>query len=130
MPWDGTNHHLGRFVLIQVYLVDRGVELVIMCTEGIQNVPNHIETVTLFAQNIIRIGSWWKDYRNDDVTIFLALEATHHTTNTLNYIHLTISSRGKNHGIQRRYIHSLRKAAHIGEDTTFIIIPSLFLQPF
>ena len=58
------------------------------------------------------------------------MEATHHTTYTLNHIHLAISGRGKYHGIQRRYIHTLRKAAHIGEDTTFIIIPSLFLQPF
>ena len=58
MTRDSTYHHLGRFVLIKIYLVDCGVELVIMRTEGIQNIPNHVEAVAFFAQNIIRIGSW------------------------------------------------------------------------
>lgn len=112
-----NDNHLGRLHLIQMYLIDRSVKLIVVGTQGIQDFPDHGKTLVILHR-LLRLHIRRNDYRDNDITIFLLIrsplvERTHHTPHALHDIHLAITGGYKKNSVQSRHIHPFGQATHV-----------------
>ena len=124
---------LVRLPLVESYLVYHRIETVIVWTERVQDSPHHIKCLVV-VKSFLRRNIGWHYNRDDDISILLFIglpfvKCTHHTANRLHHIHLRITGRKKQYGIERRHIHTLGQTTHVGYNTAFTFIVRLFRQP-
>ena len=116
--WHASHNNFGRPLLIQTDFVDRGVKLLVVGTEGIENVPYHLKSIVVVEYKI-RFGVGRNHHGNDDVPVFLRLvgcrifKTAHHTSHTLHHVYLTIARRCEDYGVECRHIHPFGQASHI-----------------
>ena len=76
---NSTNCNFWWTFLVEVDLIDVGIEVFIVRTKGIQNIPNHFESLVIIQcflwLDIIRHDDW-----NDNIAVLLSLEGAHHAT--------------------------------------------------
>ena len=89
------NGNLWRARLVQVDLIDVGIEVLVVRAECIQNRPHHLETLVI-VECILWLYIVGHNHGDDDIAIFLFLvgalaEGAHHTTYALNHLHLAVS---------------------------------------
>ena len=78
--------------MIEVDLIDVGVEVLVVRPQGVEDGPNHLEALIVgknqFWCYIIRNNNW-----NDDVAEFLALERAHDPPHALHHLNFAVSRR-------------------------------------
>ena len=127
------NGNLWRACLVQVDLIDVGVEILIVRAECIQNRPNHLKAFVI-VECIFWLYIVGHNHGDDDIAILLFLvgaltEGTHHTPYTLHHLHLAVSGREEQYGIKSGHIDTLGETTHITEHTTLLRIIGILLQP-
>ena len=95
-----------------------------MGTQGVEHLPNHA-VVFVFVQRVFGFYACGNHHGQNHIALFFALCAAHDTADRLHYVHLRIARGKKQHGIQRRHVHALGQAAHVGENAA-----GVFRQPF
>ena len=99
-----------------------------MGPQGVQHGPDHFEVGVVF-ENLVALSLRWNHDRNDDISVFLPLAATHDSSHRLHDVDLRVLRGDEDHGIERRDIDTLREAAGIGQHTAFAFVVGLFLEP-
>ena len=123
----------GALVSVEGDGVDVGIEMIVVRTEGIENVPHHGEGLVV-VEGFFGGGAFGHDDGDDDVAIFLfvrlsATEGAHDASHALHHIDLRIARREEEHGVECRHVDPFGQTAHIGHHAAFLRIVGLFGQP-
>ncbi len=87
--WTATDtDHLQLIVLllVELDLIDEGIEAVVMGTEGLEHLPDHL-VLGVVVERFLRGSVGRHTNRQDDVAVFLARRFPHHPTDGLHHVH-------------------------------------------
>ena len=108
---------LVRLGLVEVDLVDHGVEALIMRAQRLQHLPHHAKRV-IVRQDVLGRHPSRDRHRQDDVAVLLPRRQAHYPPHGLNDVHLGLA-RGQEHDrVQGRDVHTLGQAAGVRQDPT------------
>ena len=115
-----------RSVGFEIELVDLRVQAVVVGAERSQHAPNDGETGVVVQRrggiHALRDGD-----RQHDVAVLLAFGLAHGAAHRLHDVHLGAARRHEQHGVQRRHVDALGKAAGVGKDAAGVGV--FALQP-
>ncbi len=117
---DGDDFHLAAVRADQIQLVDHRIEAVIVGAQRLQHLPDHGIGLVV-VEGLVRLHAGRDHHRQHHVATLLARCIAHHPAHRLHHVHLRITRGQKQHRIQRRHVHALGQAAHVGEDATGVI---------
>ena len=123
-----SKENMLRFLFGKFYLIHFSIKTVIMGTQSIEHRPYHFK-IGMLAQYLITFYIFRYHYRNNDVAVFLAGTATHHTSDGLHHINLGVFGWNENNRIQRRHINPLTQTTGICQHTAFHFIVRLPFKP-
>ena len=107
---------LVRLGLVEIDLVDHGVEALIVSAQRLKHLPHHPEGV-IVRQNVLGRHPRRDRHRQDDVAVLLTRSQAHHPPHGLNDVHLGLA-RGQEHDrVQGRDVHTLGQAPGVGQDS-------------
>ena len=133
---DGDGRRIGLFVgllLVERNLVHHRVETVVVRAQRVEDFPDHIESLAI-VEGFLRRNVGRHDNRDDDVAVLLfvglpTVERAHHAANRLHHVHLRVTGGKEQHGIERRHVHALGQAAHVGHHAALPVVLRLVGQP-
>ena len=107
---------LVRLGLVEIDLVDHGVEALIVSAQRLKHLPHHPEGV-IVRQDVLGRHPGWDRHRQDDVAVLLTRRQAHYPSHRLDDVHLGLA-RGQEHDrIQGRDVHTLGQAPGVGQDS-------------
>ncbi|MNJ45341.1 hypothetical protein D3C77_404300 [compost metagenome] len=112
---DGDDFHLARVRADQVELVDHGVEAVVVRPQCLQHLPNHFVGLVVI-ERFVGLHAGRNDHGQHHIATLLTRCVAHYPANGLHHVHLGITRGEEENGVQRRYVHTFRQAAHVAED--------------
>ena len=115
------------FACIELNLVHHCIKAVIVCAEGVQDFPHHLETLVV-VQGIFGLFACRDNHGDDDVAVLFAGSGTHYTTDTLHHIHFGITSAQEQHRIKARNINTFAQTTYIVQNAAVAIV-NIGLEP-
>ena len=108
------------FVLLQVDLVDGGVEAVVVRAQGVQHGPDDAERLVVL-ERVLGAGVRRDDDGDDDVAVAFAGRGAHDAADGLDDVDLRFARGEEEHGVERGDVDALREAADVREDAAFVL---------
>lgn len=99
-----------------------------MCPQRIQDLPDDLVFLVV-VQRLLRLDTRRHANRQDDVAHFLAFGAAHDASHGLHHVDLGLARMQEQDRVERRYVHTLRKAARIRQNAAGAILAGRGLQP-
>ena len=125
---DDIDDDLSALALVELDLVDFGVEVVVMRAERVQDRPDDIVDVGI-VERLFRRHLRRDDDGDDDIAVFLSGGAAHHASDGLDDVHLAVAGGKEQHGVERGNVHALGKATHVREDMACVRVAAHAVQP-
>ena len=117
----------ARRCLVQVDLVDLGIEPVIVRAQRPQHTPHGREPF-IVVEGGSRVDARGHRDRQHDIAVRLALGLAHGTADGLHDVHLAVAWTHEQHGVERRHVDPLGQAAGVRQDPAGT--HGITLQPF
>ena len=114
--------------LVEFDFVDGGVEAVVVCAQGVEHGPHHLEALVV-VEHFFGFHIHRHHDGDDDVAVFFAGRAAHDPPDGLHHVHLRIAGREEQHGIEGGHVHPFAEAAHVAEDAAFALAFGGRLEP-